>query len=85
MKKEARSIRVWSFPNDHKVYSCYLQASILQRKDPIKVYLTISESCKNSYLKKVFVPYVNVLANLNLRPVLYEGNSPGIEVGLQLY
>ena len=49
---------------------------------PIKVYLTIYESLKNSYLKKVFVPY---LASLNPRAALYEGNGPGIEVGSQLY
>ena len=61
---------------------CHLQLSILHRVVPIKVYLTIYESLKNSYLKKVFVPY---LASLNPRAALYEGNGPGIEVGSQLY
>ena len=43
------------FPNDRKRYSSYLQVSILHRVAPIKVYLTIQESLKNSYLKNVFV------------------------------
>ena len=33
-----------------------LQVPILHRIAPIKVSLTIYESLKNSYLKKVFVP-----------------------------
>ena len=40
------------FPNDHKRYSSHLQVTILHRVAPIKVYLTIYESLKNSYLKK---------------------------------
>ena len=40
------------FPNDHKRYSSHLQVSILHRVPPIKVYLTIYKSLKNSYLKK---------------------------------
>ena len=39
------------FPNDHKRYSSHLQVSILHRVARIKVYLTICESLKNSYLK----------------------------------
>ena len=72
------------FPNDRKRYSSYLQVSILHRVAPIKVYLTIYESLKNNYLKKVFIPWP-FLANLNRRAALYEDNDPGIEVALQLY
>ena len=39
------------FPNDHKRYSSHLPLPILHRVAPIKVYLTIYESLKNSYLK----------------------------------
>ena len=55
---------------------------VLHGVGPIKVYLTIYDSLKNRYLKKVFVPSINVLANFNSRDVLYEGNSLGIEVVL---
>ena len=55
---------------------------ILHGVGRIKVYLTIFDSLKNRYLKKVFVPSINVLANFNSRDVLYEDNSLGIEVVL---
>ena len=42
------------YPNNHKRYSSHLQVSILHRVAPIKVYWTIFESLKNSYLKKSF-------------------------------
>ena len=41
------------FPNSHKRYFSCLQVSILHRVDPIKIYLKMYESLKNSYLKKV--------------------------------
>ena len=44
------------FPNNHKRYSSNLEVSILHRVAHIKVSLTIYESLKNSYLKKVLVP-----------------------------
>ena len=44
------------FANNHKRYSSHLQVLILHRVAHIKVYLTIYESLKNSYLKNVFVP-----------------------------
>ena len=44
------------FPNDRKRYSSNLQVSILHRVAPINVHLTIYESLKDSYLKKVFLP-----------------------------
>ena len=44
------------FPNNRKRYSSHLQVSILHRVAPVKVYLTIYENLKNSYLKNVFVP-----------------------------
>ena len=43
------------FPNDHRRYSSHLQVWILYQVAPVKVYLTIYESLKNSYLKKVFL------------------------------
>ena len=43
------------FLNDHERYSSHLQVSILHRVALIKFYLTIYESLKNRYLKKVFV------------------------------
>ena len=55
---------------------------VLHGVGPIKVYLTIYDSLKNRYLKKVFLPSINVLANFNSRDVLYEDNSLGIEVVL---
>ena len=70
------------FPSDHNlfIYTCVNTAS----SGPIKVNLTIYESLKNNYLKKVFIPWP-FLANLNPRAALYEDNGPGIEVGLKLY
>ena len=44
------------FPNEHKRYSSHLQVSTLYGVAPIKVYLTIYDTLKNSYLKKAFVP-----------------------------
>ena len=44
------------FPKDLKRYSSHLQVPILHRVAPIKVYVTIHESLKISYLKKVFKP-----------------------------
>ena len=70
------------FLNDQKRYSSHLQVSILHRVAPTKIYLTIYESLTNSYLKKVFVPF---LGDLNPRAALYEDKDPGIEVGLELY
>ena len=43
------------FPNDRKRYSSHLQVSILYQIAPVKVYLTVYGSLKNSYLKRVFV------------------------------
>ena len=37
--------------NDHKRYSSHLEVSILHRVAPIKVYLTIYDNLKSSYLK----------------------------------
>ena len=48
------------FPKDHKRYSSHLQVSVLHQVAPIKVYLTIYESLKNSYLKKVFIHTINI-------------------------
>ena len=42
------------FPNDHKRCSSHLLVSIQHRVAPIKVYLTIYESLKNSHLKSIF-------------------------------
>ena len=49
------------FANNHKKYSSHLQVLILHRVAHIKVYLTIYESLKNSYLKKVFLAKINFL------------------------
>ena len=43
-------------PNKRKRYSSHLPASIMHWVAPIKVYFTIYDSLKNSFLKKVFVP-----------------------------
>ena len=48
------------FPEDSKRHSIQEQVSILHRVGPIKVYLTIYESLKNRYLKKVFIPQINI-------------------------
>ena len=37
--------------NDHKRYSSHSQVLVLHQATPIKVYLTVYESIKNSYLK----------------------------------
>ena len=51
---------------------------------PIKVYVTVHESLKNRYLKKVLYHKQDTfLANLEPRSVM-KTNGPGIEVGLQL-
>ena len=42
------------FPNGHKRYSSHLPVSILHRVTSIKVYLTIYDSLRNSYLKISF-------------------------------
>ena len=46
------------FSNKHKIYSSQLQVSILHRVAPIKVYLNIFDSHKNSYLENAFVPII---------------------------
>ena len=51
---------------------------------PIKVYVTVHESLKNRYLKKVLYHKLDTfLANLEPRSVM-KTNGLGIEVGLQL-
>ena len=65
-------------------YFSHLQVSMLHQVAPTKVYLTIYESPKNSYLKNVFVPKM-FLVNFNPKAALYEDSDPWIEVGLQLY
>ena len=65
-------------------YFSHSQVSMLHQVAPTKVYLTIYESPKNSYLKKVFVPKI-FLVNFNPKAALYEDSEPWIEVGLQLY
>ena len=73
------------FPNDHKRYSTHLQVSILHRVAPIKVYLTIYEKLKNSYLKS----FCTINKHFWLTSIqglhLHDDNDSGIEVGLQLY
>ena len=48
------------FPSDYKRYFSGLQLSIVHRVASMKVYLTIYESIKNSYLKKVSIPQINI-------------------------
>ena len=48
------------FPNYYKRYSSRLHLSIVHRVASMKLYLTIYESIKNSYLKKVSIPQINI-------------------------
>ena len=52
LRRFCRFSLIKRFPNNHKRYSSHLKVWILHRVAPIKVYLTIHGSLKNSNLKK---------------------------------